>query len=821
VTATCPKPARVAHLDLRHIDASVTDATALHRLLTAGMDGTEDTDDTDDMGSDHEHDAGASRFLIVDAVDELTRNQAAYEAVLALGEVRLLCLAVGGPSGISAGGARPGSGPEAWELRRPALLRPPSAGLLWVGDVCPARAHGFVDDRAPGSPGAADDVGALGALVDLLRVPEIFDEVMRALAACNGVAVPALRVLDHDLAPGTRDRAWRQALSRFAGPPGGLTAAGLVSTADLPEPLPELIGAKRMPDGTWEWRRQGGAAYQHFTRCADALRAAEDAHAAIRGVGGLLGHAGRTADLSACLDEAAESLGDYRAVVARALREGDGVAGPPPDVLARLTSLGVSVPSLPALSTGRVGPALRQHIDDLLGARTPLRGASAGLIELAGMAAPGGSAARLVELDERCPATTPANVTNAGHFYLPGAAGGQLAGALAAGALAGLWPGPGWILGPLAASLSSGACLLAWKRRPNRAADHSAGGAASTGAIAQLAAGLLGAAGGILGGQLLGVPAWAGLCAVLVAAVLVGTLTVRRWAYAVDRWWSETGVAEAGEALLGADDVLRDAVWEDWRAAAVRLHCSDSARAVGGMLNRIAMVAEAQADEGRSGTAEHRSGRHQQADPAWNGATGSAESLVVHSAERAPAWLEREAGEGGPELVDTLVGDLADATVEILAPYWGVVERDPADALALPVEQRAGAILAAHRRYLVRCGVAAPPPFGRSSPGRPAWSALLGVRSDALGQILGGAAGPDTVAPLCRKPQLRLLSRDPAVAHWIRFAPVAVRPERAADEDVVWTTAGRFAGVLQLIPLRTDVVRTVRQRHNNAGRKQP
>jgi hypothetical protein len=183
--------------------------------------------------------------------------------------------------------------------------------------------------------------------------------------------------------------------------------------------------------------------------------------------------------------------------------------------------------------------------------------------------------------------------------------------------------------------------------------------------------------------------------------------------------------------------------------------------------------------------------------------------------------LEREAGEGGPELVDTLVGDLADTTMEILEPYWGIVERDPADALALPVEQRADAILAAHRSYLVRCGVAAPPPFGRADPGRPAWSALLGIRSHALGQILGGAAGPKAVLPLCPKAALRLLSRDPAVVRWIRFAPVAARAEPVPDEDVVWTEAGRFAGLLQLIPLRTDAVRTSRPRQGHAGRTRP
>ncbi|CAM5352646.1 putative protein OS=Streptomyces rimosus subsp. rimosus (strain ATCC / DSM 40260/ JCM 4667 / NRRL 2234) OX=1265868 GN=SRIM_031610 PE=4 SV=1 [Streptomyces rimosus subsp. rimosus] len=40
-------------------------------------------------------------------------------------------------------------------------------------------------------------------------------------------------------------------------------------------------------------------------------------------------------------------------------------------------------------------------------------------------------------------------------------------------------------------------------------------------------------------------------------------------------------------------------------------------------------------------------------------------------------WLEREAGDGGPELVATLVGDLADGIAGILDPYWGAIERDP------------------------------------------------------------------------------------------------------------------------------------------------
>ncbi|MYR61006.1 hypothetical protein GTY54_33875 [Streptomyces sp. SID625] len=57
---------------------------------------------------------------------------------------------------------------------------------------------------------------------------------------------------------------------------------------------------------------------------------------------------------------------------------------------------------------------------------------------------------------------------------------------------------------------------------------------------------------------------------------------------------------------------------------------------------------------------------------------------------------------------------------------------------------------------------------------------------------------------------------------WIRFAPRAVRAEieRAWEADgsgqpadVLWTSSGRYAGLIRLTPLRPEVVDSVRPQH--------
>jgi hypothetical protein len=184
-----------------------------------------------------------------------------------------------------------------------------------------------------------------------------------------------------------------------------------------------------------------------------------------------------------------------------------------------------------------------------------------------------------------------------------------------------------------------------------------------------------------------------------------------------------------------------------------------------------------------------------------------------------PPWLERETGDGGPELVDTLVGDLTHGAALILASRWAAVEREPATAARVPLRPLMNELLDEEHRRLIRDAAAAPPPYAPDPGNRPGIAGLLGVSSDRVRRLLADG-GTEHVVPLCGAEHRRLLSKDPHAARRFRFAPEALRrgaePETgqdawpAAAEDVVWTAGGRHAGVLTLVPMRPDTVRSVR-----------
>jgi len=805
------KAGPVVVLDLRDDDPAMTGATGLRASVEAAL------------REEDQPDAWPERFLVVDRATALVEHQDAYERVLSYGShgsARLLCLALSLPGeAVGEVAASP------WVLRLPALLRSPNVAVLWVGDLRPGRLPGM---HPLDAAGASDDPGALRALVDLLRGHELFDEVLRAVGTgSDGVAVPALRMLELDLGDEAKDRAYRQALVAFAGDQDERPAAG-GRVEDLPEPLLRLVDPGRAADA-WVWQRAGGRADQEYRRCDRAVADAESVYVAMRGWTGLLGPGRHGEDASSCLEEAASGLSAYRALVVRALQDSDSSPGLPPERRERLARLGIDPPHAAELSREQVGTGLWEYLLRLLEDRVPLRSAVALLTRLAARIAPGGSAARLADLEEGCPAELAGEVSGAGPFSVRGSAPTQLAGAFAAAALAAMAPGWGLVSGLVLAVAQGGLTLLADARRPNRTAGREVDGGSSTGALAQTLAGAAGALGGALLAATRGVPPWAGLLAVAAGLILAVGLALHRWTAAVDLWWSQTGAGEAREALLGAESVLADAVRDDWLAANARLYGSDGARAVAGLLRRLADVAHA--------VAAQPSFEAYAAAPAGGHAT--------------PVWLERAPGEAGPELVGTLVGDLAEAAVVTLYPFWGVVEGSPGETRSVPVEERFGELLAVSRRVLTRHGLAHPPPFIRYPERRATPPILLDVGGDRLAQVLRAGDAPEGVVPLCTAEQARLVSRDPNAACWIRFAPDSSRvaadasavpvgapwrgagptsrppgagggePPWAGADDLLWTSSGQFAGVLRLTPVRRDALAVVRPRQERVGERKP
>ncbi|WP_037639223.1 hypothetical protein [Streptomyces flavochromogenes] len=857
---------------------------------------------------------GERRFLVLDEADRLVSHQLLYERLSSYGPARIVCLAVG------VRGER--------TVRRTLTLRPPAAGVLWVFDT--------TEDGVPAE-------AVLRPLVDVLSTPEVFDAVLRALGeVVHGVAVPAVRVLEHDLTDEARARAWRQAVEGLTGPE---VPAGTASAEQVPPALALLLD-EGMPRSLADhrWLPAQGRAGLRLAGCDEAVQDAVDGYHRVRGAAGLLTGAGRTVDLPGDIERVAGELERFRIAVADAFAAAGG---------SRLTvehrgvlrDRGIELPEMPReISRAGIVPALRDHTYELIGKGLPLRSVAARLAALSARTAPVGSASRLARLDAIC---GPERLRRLGGRY-PFTAGGSRPVAFAVtgllALLAGVWPVLGWVLGPAVGVLAAGLAHLMLRRRPNRSPDGRIDGGGATGAAPRLFGGVLGGPVGAGLGQFLGLPLWAGAVALAVALAAVVLLALRDWSRAVDAWWARADPEDAWRILREVQSLVVTTAVHDWLFAEVRHHCSAGAGAVARLLRGLADTADAHGrvashangyayvpSAGSAGSAEGGSRRDSARPPEpdsgtaawswedWEG--GAADDIWSDMDEEppspvrspapngspyasdpfgpsdafdasdpfgppgpagpsdpfgpsgpvdpsgpfgpsvpsdrdsalsggggagwagpgagpgpepvpAPAWLERRYGDGGPLLVDTLVGDLVAGTLLILDRCWAGIERDPGAVVPAVHEERIAELLGETRVRLERDVAASPPPrydglrdqdalsglaaFTDRSD-RPDAARLTGVAPDAVARLILAEDDPARTVALCGPEHMRLLSHDPLAARQVRFVPEAMRRGAAGDdiwrgiaEDVVWTGAGRHAGILRLVPLRADVVHTVR-----------
>ncbi|WP_267246552.1 hypothetical protein [Streptomyces sp. PR69] len=873
-------PSHAVCLDLRASAQPYAGKDALHSAVAEALD-------TPYHGDER-------RFLVIDDASALVSHQLLYEQLYSYGPATLICLAVG-------------DGDER-TLRRPLTLRPPAAGVLWLLDA--SGGSSASPPAVPGGrrPGVED---ALRPLTELLADPVVFDAVLHGVGeVVHGVAVPAVRVLEHDLTDDARTRSWRQALDSLIGQDGPAPPLGDSVPAELALLLGD--GVPRSLEGR-AWLLPGGRAEGLHRECGAALRSAADGHERIRRWTGLLATRAGQADLPGRLERLSTALAGYHEIIAGALADGGGVRLTA-EQRGRLAERGVALPEIPEASRGSVGPGLRGFTEDLLARRLPLRAVAARLAALSGRSAPAGSAARLARLDEICDRDYLLHLTRPEPFTAGGSRRVAAAVACVLAFLAGLWPGLGWLLGPLVAVSGAGLAVLMLRRRPNRSPDGRLDGGGTAGAAPRLLGGLAGGLAGALTGQLAGPPLWAAAAALALSLLLTAALALRSWTAAVDAWWRAMDADYSGQIVAEADQLLIETAVHDWLLADARYHCSDGARAMSLLLRGLADAAERHAPDGpppgargpgsvpaaASGAAPYDpppagdapSEAAKSASDAWGWDTwgggpaddGWLDALTAppggpprepaerpmspepapHAeqagqAEQArqadpfgfeslqerrtsparqqrpddcwepaahPAWLERELGDGGPLLVDTLVADLMDAVVRIVTPCWAAVERDPAGAARIRLEgPMAEALDEVHGR-LLRDGAASPPPYAHHPEQRPGAPQLLGVPADRLAWLLGADGIAEQAVPLCGAEHRRMLSRDPAAVRQVRFVPEAMRrgadhdetPDhwRGAPEDVVWTAAGRHAGLLRLVPLRTETVRTVRGEEGSA-----
>ncbi|MFB7598407.1 hypothetical protein [Streptomyces sp. NPDC056160] len=848
-----PQEARgVIHLDLRAGAAELDRPSALRARVARqlGLAGLPEPDDP--------------LFLVVDTPAGLTDHQLQYELLTgyrAVGQVRLLVLLVGSAPGSYAGDD------EAFQpdrrLVRPAVLRSSGTGLLWAGDLRSARTA--LERPAP------DDPDALAVLVDVLSVPDLYLHVLDAVRSLpEAVAAPGVRLLEQDLPPEVRDRAWRDALTRFAGEDTELPTDVLLtasSGADLPEPLGRLVAARG--GGDLPHRAPGGVADGAYHACTDALDRAEGELAGLRTLPGLL-RASRRAAFEADVEQARQALDEYRELAGAALRSGGGTAPSAAESGARLAALGLRVPPAGGVKE-QIREGLKEFAGKLLAQGLPLRSVAQRFTGLAGRVEPVPGSALLPKL-----AALPH--PGRGSRDDPSGTGAvepapPLAGLAAAGAglLGALWPWPFLALALAVPLLFVATALLGSSRlrdsgRPGRwavAPGVAAFGGAVAGAVVAYAA---------------GPPVWLGTIGLLIGLGLAVETARRLWRAAAASWAPGRVTDVMRRSLDGLDALLAEAVREHW-AVEERLECADAARSVAGVLRATAAAAEAEAlpetapeterlaSDGapraaaRPDTApaadgwlssasvletddpagaddedwarmyaykEETPAAVPEADAAWLDGREESHDDATARADRtkeAPRWLERESGEGGPELVATLAGDLTDAAQLALVPYWRAERGQAGTSAVRRTEERVRELLSTARHHLRRNGVLSAPPFAAARRVRAGSASLLGTDPYRPARLVGAEADRQAVVQLSSPEQGALLSRDPADARWIRFAPGAVRDEvekawRAEGapqpEDVLWTSSGRYAGLVRLTPLRSGVVDTVRSRHGSA-----
>ncbi|WP_246258983.1 hypothetical protein [Streptomyces typhae] len=803
-------------------------------------------------------------FLVVDTPAGLTDHQTQYELLAgyrAVGEVRLLVLLVGSAPGAFAG-EEGGFQPDR-RLLRPAVLRASGTALLWVGDLRSAR-------TASEQP-APDDPDALAALVDVLSVPDVYLRVLDGIQTLpDAVAAPGVRILEQDLPPEVRERAWRDALTRFAGedseraPDASPTAS---SGADLPEPLRGLVAG---PGGGGAGHREpGGVADDAYRACADALGYAGEALAGLRTLSGLVRASHREA-FETDVDEARRALDDYWHLARTVLRGGGEKAQSAGESAAHLAALGLRVPSAEGVGA-RIGEGLKEFAGKLLGQGFALRSVAQRCTGLAGRVEPLRGTALVSQLDAHsADAVTRRMRTTAAAVPDPPRAGA--AAAAGAGLLGALWWGPYLAFAFAVPLLLLGAAVLGAVRLQG---DRGEGKPRRPAVVPRFAA----FGGAVVGAGLAYVvepPVWVGAIG-LAAGLGVAAETVRRlWRAAATAWGPGRATTVLRQTLDRLDALLVEAVREHW-AVEERLYCADAARSVAGMLRATAAAAEDEAVPGPERLAPTAApGGHgptgdapraedpwlvddadlepEEASPlpddgdsdwasvyAWEDGPTWDQPAEADEEERArepraagprdprtgkvPRWLERENAEGGPELVATLSADLIDAALEAMKHYWGAVERGQSGALnAQRTEARVRELLSTVHHHLRHNGVLAPPPFAAPRRVRPASADLLGTDPHGPAELVGAEADRRAVVQLSSPEQGALLSRDPAAAVWLRFAPRAIRDEvekawvssgSVHPDGVLWTSSGRYAGLVRLVPLRMGVVDTVRPRYGS------
>ncbi|GLY97808.1 hypothetical protein [Actinoplanes sp. NBRC 103695] len=639
----------------------------------------------------------------------------------------------------------------------PSVLNRESVAVLWAGD--PA-GIAWRPDRGPDSvvrippPAGPGDPAPLLDLLDALRTREVFQRVVaEAKNVHTPVTAPAVRVRSNRLDERTLTAARRRALVALAtGGAGDGTANARPAGRDHARPTGAPAGG----------------------RVRDRMLAAE---AAVDAVPATVAAAGRWwsvftpragGNVPHLAAAAAAGVKEYRAVLADLFRRLDNRGDD--QRRAELRAEGIT---LPAGQTGGaravedVTRTVQQSLDEGCGLEQivkVLHGRGANLL-------PMGSAARIPALDRAVE----------GVAEPPRMAGG-LGGppVLVLTTTASLLPaltGPPWRYACLAAFVIVvlGAVLVRGKRRhlgltrPEAARDVFA-----VFAVAALAG--IGLAASVVDPVVTGQETAVALVAAgLLMAVLAPVLWWRRL---VRRWERSLGPAPGGlRPALDALTSLYNETTGEWSVMDARRQASNTFRTTASALDAIRAAFLSRAQQEPGGVPSRQAG------------------AVM------PA--------GGNAATEAIRADLSGLVQLCLAERWAEARAGDLDGLPERAARHAGDLLDEYEGHLRRHGVEEPPP---GWPSRRDAEQLSWWHSGLRGVVFGH---DQPAQLLCADHQAPMLSRDRR-AVTIRFAPrqawaVFTDPDQHDPVDpadvsaMVWTSTGRAAGLLHLVPLRAGV----------------